>query len=154
PVADPATFFVPPRSAYTPQIPLLFSTTLRENLLLGLPEADAALAQAIHTAVLDRDVAEMEQGLDTRVGARGVKLSGGQVQRTAAARMFVRAPALLVFDDLSSALDVETEHLLWERIFTNADFGMRTAESNGHLPLTSNGNGHVGNGHAAPAHPD
>jgi ATP-binding cassette subfamily B protein len=45
-----------------------------------------------------------------------VKLSGGQIQRAAAARMFVRQPQLLVFDDLSSALDVETERLLWERI--------------------------------------
>jgi ATP-binding cassette subfamily B protein len=47
----------------------------------------------------------------------GVRLSGGQVQRSAAARMFVRSPELLVFDDLSSALDVETERLLWERLF-------------------------------------
>jgi ATP-binding cassette subfamily B protein len=51
------------------------------------------------------------------VGARGVKLSGGQAQRAAAARMFVRQPELLVFDDLSSALDVETERQLWERLF-------------------------------------
>src|SRR5687768_18364167 len=51
------------------------------------------------------------------VGARGVKLSGGQAQRTSAARMFIREPELLVFDDLSSALDVETERQLWERIF-------------------------------------
>ena len=51
------------------------------------------------------------------VGARGVKLSGGQAQRSAAARMFVREPELVVFDDLSSALDVETESQLWERIF-------------------------------------
>jgi ATP-binding cassette subfamily B protein len=51
------------------------------------------------------------------VGPKGVKLSGGQIQRTAAARMFVREPELLVFDDLSSALDVETERKLWERIF-------------------------------------
>jgi ATP-binding cassette subfamily B protein len=50
-----------------------------------------------------------------------VKLSGGQVQRTAAARMFVRQAELLVFDDLSSALDVETEHLLWERLFEQKD---------------------------------
>jgi ATP-binding cassette, subfamily B, bacterial len=53
------------------------------------------------------------------VGPKGVKLSGGQIQRTAAARMFVREPELLVFDDLSSALDVETERSLWERIFEN-----------------------------------
>ena len=50
------------------------------------------------------------------IGPRGVKLSGGQVLRTAAARMFVRNPELLVIDDLSSALDVETEQKLWERL--------------------------------------
>jgi ATP-binding cassette subfamily B protein len=59
----------------------------------------------------------MENGLDTVIGAKGVKLSGGQKQRTAAARMFVRQPELLVFDDISSALDVETEQVLWERVF-------------------------------------
>ncbi len=68
-------------------------------------------------AVMERDLAELENGLDTVVGPRGVKLSGGQAQRTAAARMLVRQPELLVFDDLSSALDVETERLLWERLF-------------------------------------
>ena len=52
------------------------------------------------------------------IGSRGVKLSGGQKQRTAAARMFVREPELMVFDDLSSALDVNTESLLWERLFS------------------------------------
>jgi ATP-binding cassette subfamily B protein len=61
-------------------------------------------------------VPKLEQGLDTVVGPRGVKLSGGQMQRSAAARMFVRQPDLLVFDDLSSALDVETERTLWARI--------------------------------------
>jgi ATP-binding cassette subfamily B protein len=66
---------------------------------------------------MERDLAELEDGLDTLVGPRGVKLSGGQLQRTAAARMLVREAELLVFDDLSSALDVETERLLWERLF-------------------------------------
>ena len=57
------------------------------------------------------------------MGPRGVKLSGGQIQRTAAARMLVRRPELYVFDDLSSALDVETEKTLWARLFgfTNSD---------------------------------
>jgi ATP-binding cassette subfamily B protein len=59
----------------------------------------------------------MDQGLETVVGSRGVRLSGGQMQRAAAARMFVRAPELLIFDDLSSALDVETERQMWERLF-------------------------------------
>ncbi len=116
-VHDPATFFLPPRSAYTPQVPRLFSDTLKENILLGLHEEQADLRRAIYTAVLERDVASFEHGLETVIGTRGVKLSGGQAQRTAAARMLAREAELLVFDDLSSALDVETEQLLWERLF-------------------------------------
>lgn len=115
-VDDPARFFVPPRTAYTAQIPHLFSATLKENILLGLSEQQVDLGAALHTAVMAPDVAVLEHGLDTEVGTRGVKLSGGQIQRAAAARMFVRDAELLVFDDLSSALDVETEQLLWERL--------------------------------------
>ena len=77
----------------------------------------ANLQAAVWAAVLEQDVEELEHGLDTLVGPRGLRLSGGQVQRTVAARMFVRRPELLVFDDLSSALDVETEQTLWERLF-------------------------------------
>lgn len=117
PVEDPGVFFVPPRSAYTPQVPRLFSETLRENLLLGRPEKPAALDRAIQAAVLEQDVVALARGLDTLVGPRGMKLSGGQVQRAAAARMFMREAELLVFDDLSSALDVETEAQLWTRLF-------------------------------------
>ena len=117
PVQDPAAFFVPPRCAYTSQVPRLFSESLRDNLLMGRPEADTRLDDAIHLAVLEEDVARFEHGLDTVVGPRGVKLSGGQRQRAAAARMFARDPELLVLDDVSSALDVETERQLWERAF-------------------------------------
>ncbi|MBT5828869.1 MAG: ABC transporter ATP-binding protein [Candidatus Latescibacteria bacterium] len=117
PVTDPKTFFIPPRCAYTPQIPHLFSETLRDNILLGLPDDKDALEQAIHNGVMETDIPTLEDGLDTIVGPRGVKLSGGQIQRAAAARMFIRNPELLVFDDLSSALDVETERLLWTRVF-------------------------------------
>jgi ATP-binding cassette subfamily B protein len=66
---------------------------------------------------MDRDLEQLDDNLETMVGSRGVKLSGGQMQRTAAARMFIREPELVVFDDLSSALDVDTEKQLWERIF-------------------------------------
>jgi ATP-binding cassette subfamily B protein len=117
PVADPAAFMVPPRCAYTPQAPRLFSETLRENILLGLPEAEVDLPRAIFLSVLERDIGQLEAGLETLVGPRGVRLSGGQIQRAAAARMLVRVPELLVFDDLSSALDVETERTLWQRLF-------------------------------------
>ena len=116
PVDDLAAFFRPPRCAYTAQVPRLFSDSLRENILLGLPEQRIDLDNAIYQAVFEQDVAALEHGLDTLVGPRGVRLSGGQVQRAAAARMFVRQPELLVFDDLSSALDVETEQALWQRI--------------------------------------
>jgi ATP-binding cassette subfamily B protein len=121
PVEKPDDWFTPPRCAYTAQTPRLFSYTLRTNILLGLSADDDALMQAIRLAVLERDLGELEEGLETKVGAKGVKLSGGQIQRAAAARMFVRAPELLVFDDLSSALDVETERLLWARIFERRD---------------------------------
>ncbi|MGH2592264.1 MAG: ABC transporter ATP-binding protein, partial [Anaerolineae bacterium] len=115
-VDDPAAFFRPPRCAYTAQAPRLFSDTLRDNILLGWPVDHADLASAIHRSVLEPDIAALDKGLDTLVGPRGIRLSGGQAQRAAAARMFVRDPELLVFDDLSSALDVETERTLWERL--------------------------------------
>jgi ATP-binding cassette subfamily B protein len=116
-IDDLPTFMVPPRCAYIAQTPRLFSESLRDNILLGLPESQVDLPGAIHAAVLEDDIAGFAQGLDTLLGPRGTRLSGGQAQRAAAARMFVRAPELLVFDDLSSALDVETEAQLWERVF-------------------------------------
>jgi ATP-binding cassette subfamily B protein len=114
PVDDPSQVLVPPRSAYVAQVPRLFSEPLADEVLLGVT-ADG-LEEAIRLACLDDDVAWMPDGLDTVVGARGVRLSGGQIQRTAAARAFVRRPELLVIDDLSSALDVETEARLWRHL--------------------------------------
>lgn len=116
-VEHPASFFVPPRSAYTAQVPHMFSDSLRENILMGVPEQEEHLKQALDLAVLEPDIAEMPQGLDTMIGPRGVRLSGGQIQRASAARMFARSAELFMVDDLSSALDVETEALLWQRIF-------------------------------------
>ncbi len=116
-VKRPDEFLVPPRCAYTSQVPRLFSESLRDNVLMGLRESKVDLEAAIRSAVLEKDLLDLEKGLDTIIGPRGVKLSGGQQQRTAAARMFIRDPELLVIDDLSSGLDVETEHLLWDRLF-------------------------------------
>lgn len=112
-VTDPIAFFTPPQSAYTAQVPRLFSETLRNNILLGLSEQGVDVPGALRTAVLENEFTD----LDILLGPRGMNISGGQAQRTAAARMFVRAAELLVLDDLSSALDVHTENLLWERVF-------------------------------------
>jgi len=128
PVIAPAEFFIPPQSAYTPQAPQLLSASLQDNLLLGVTTADGKLDQAIRQAVFEEDLAAMPDGLATVIGPKGVRLSGGQAQRTAAARMFVRRPELIVVDDLSSALDINTEQTLWDRLFT------LTAQGNGHQP--------------------
>ena len=120
-VTDPATFMTPPHCAYTAQAPVLFSETLRQNLLLGLPESSVDLPSALRAAVLEHDLALLGDGLETLVGPNGVRLSGGQVQRAAAARMFVREAELVVVDDLSSALDVETERHIWDRLFQRPD---------------------------------
>lgn len=119
-VEDPATFFTPPHSSYTAQVPRLFSESLRDNVLIGEPAGetgDEHLQRAMHLAAMGPDVAVLEHGFDTLVGNRGVKLSGGQVQRASAARMFARGSDLLIFDDLSSALDVATERQLWRSLF-------------------------------------
>ncbi len=115
-VRDPRSFFRPPRSAYAPQVPHLFSDKLSNNVLMGLPENEVDLEAAIKAAVLEEDLHDLEKGMETIIGPKGTKLSGGQQQRTAVARMLVRQTELLVFDDVSSALDVETERQLWEAL--------------------------------------
>lgn len=120
-IEDPASFLVPPRSAYTPQIPRLFSDTLAYNISLRERATGSVVHSAARLAVLDRDLDRLAAGIETMVGARGVKLSGGQIQRSAVARMFATEADLLVFDDLSSALDLHTEAELWERLFEHRE---------------------------------
>jgi len=114
PVDDPSTVLVPPRAAYLPQVPRLFSEPLGNTILLGA--AGDGLEHALWLTCLDEDLARMPDGTGTVIGPRGLRLSGGQIQRAGAARALVRSPQLLVVDDLSSALDVETEARLWERV--------------------------------------
>ena len=123
PVSDLAAHMVPPRVAYVPQVPKLFSATLRDNLTLGRDTPEDLLAHGVRVAAFDGDVAEMPDGLDTMVGPRGVRLSGGQLQRAATARALITGASFLVFDDLSSALDARTEHLLWQRLLADRDGG-------------------------------
>lgn len=116
PIADRAAFFVPPQCAFVAQVPRLFAESLADNLRLGHPIGDDELADAIALAAFDDDVAGFPERLGTRIGARGVRLSGGQAQRAAAARALAQRPGLLVLDDLTSALDAETEQALWDRL--------------------------------------
>jgi ATP-binding cassette subfamily B protein len=120
-IHKPDEVFTPPRIAYSPQIPHFFSATVEENILLGKDKDKSSIEKAISLAVMEKDVENLEKGIDTAIGTNGVKLSGGQQQRLSAARMFVRDAELFVFDDISSALDVETEGVLWTRLFEKKD---------------------------------
>lgn len=130
-VEDPSIVFVPPRVSYLPQVPRLFSETLADTVLLGIDAA--GIDDAFTLARLDTDLAALPEGRRTMVGPKGVRLSGGQVQRAAAARALVRQPELLIVDDLSSSLDVDTEASLWDGIFAGAQ-GNLTVLAVSHRP--------------------
>ena len=114
-IADRAAFLVPPNAAFLPQVPQLISDSVGDNVSLGPAAADAIIA-ALRVAAIEDDVAAMPSGLDTLIGPRGLRLSGGQRQRLATARALVHRPELVVLDDLSSAVDVETELSLWDNL--------------------------------------
>lgn len=113
-LVDRGAFLVPPNAAFLPQVPQLISDSVADNIFLGDVDHDR-LVESLMLAELDEDIAAMPAGADTMIGPRGLRLSGGQRQRLAAARAVVHQPEFVVLDDLSSALDVETELRLWER---------------------------------------
>ncbi|RMI08731.1 ATP-binding cassette domain-containing protein, partial [Cellulomonas triticagri] len=112
PVTDPQAFLRPGRVAHVAQVPRVLSGTFADNVRLDHPrEVDGPLA----AARMAEDVAEAG-GPDALVGHRGVRLSGGQVQRLALARALATDAELLLADDVSSALDASTEIELWQSL--------------------------------------
>lgn len=93
-----------------PQDTVLFNDTLRNNLLYAFPEAsNDELKRVIDMAQLDSFIQQCPDGLETLVGERGLKLSGGEKQRLSIARMLLKRPAIMVFDEATSSLDSRTE---------------------------------------------
>ena len=116
---DRQAFLVPPNCSFLPQVPQLISDSVADNIVLGRINGQAdqtRLAVALELAAISEDIAAMPDGTDTLIGPRGLRLSGGQRQRVAAARALVHAPELIILDDVSSALDVETELQLWSNL--------------------------------------
>lgn len=103
--------------AYVPQGNLLLSGTLRENLTITNPGAgEEAIRRAVYVSGMEEYLAQLPQGLDTVVGENGVGLSEGQAQRLAIARAILSGAPILLLDEITSALDGETERLVLERI--------------------------------------
>lgn len=96
-----------------PQDTVLFNDTLGDNIRYGKPGADAdALWEVVGLAHLEHFVQSLPEGLETRVGERGLKVSGGEKQRVAIARMLLKQPTLMVFDEATSSLDSASEHAI------------------------------------------
>jgi ATP-binding cassette subfamily B protein len=114
-IDDPGAFLVPPNAAFLPQVPQLVSDSVSDNVSLG-PMDEQAIAMALELAAISDEVAAMPEAAETLIGPRGLRLSGGQRQRLATARALVHRPELVVLDDLSSAVDVETELRLWQNL--------------------------------------
>jgi len=102
---------------YVPQEPILFSDTVRNNIVFGRENiSEDVLEWAVEVAQLADDLSTFPKGLDTAIGTRGMSISGGQKQRLGLARALVGKPKLLILDDCTSALDSRTEAALWERL--------------------------------------
>ncbi|ANU26024.1 ABC transporter ATP-binding protein [Planococcus versutus] len=96
---------------------ILFSDSVKTNILMGKPEAtDEEVIAAAKAANADAFISQLPEGYDTKVGERGVKLSGGQKQRVAIARVFLKNPPILILDEATSALDLESEALIQESL--------------------------------------
>jgi ABC-type multidrug transport system fused ATPase/permease subunit len=121
---------------FVPQSTCLIDDTVRRNIAFGVPDDridTEAVWRVLHAVRLAEFVRDLPEGLDTPLGERGVRLSGGQVQRIGLARALYRDPAVLVLDEPTSALDVATERQVLESIRAH---GPRTVLLVAHRPST------------------
>ncbi|CAD2079596.1 multidrug ABC transporter permease/ATP-binding protein [Phocicoccus schoeneichii] len=117
PISDISRSDFREKIGYVSQDNILFSKTVRENILFGKQDAtEEELQEAIKMSALDQDIENMPNGLDTLVGEKGIALSGGQKQRVSIARSFIKNPDILILDDALSAVDAMTESRIIENI--------------------------------------
>ncbi|KDN47176.1 P-loop containing nucleoside triphosphate hydrolase protein [Tilletiaria anomala UBC 951] len=124
------------RIALVTQEPVLYSASIRDNLVLGLPkdlmlsQTQGELEKAIHVAMREANIHQtiegLPEGLETHIGSRGVQLSGGQRQRLVLARSLLRRPALLLLDEATSSLDARSERLIQTALDSGATTSQRT----------------------------
>lgn len=124
---------IPPYGSYTSQVPELFSDSIKNNVTLEKGNDFELIKKSYNDAILLDDINRYDLKDETIIGNKGVKLSGGQKQRVAIARMLYNESEIFILDDVSSALDVNTEIELWEKI-ANRDKTI-LAVSNKHVCL-------------------
>ena len=107
--------------AYSSQTPHFFSATIKENIELGNEYSNEHIYSSVYDVVFDKDIEDFTTGMEQVIGNNGVKLSGGQQQRLSLARMIVKDSPICIIDDISSALDVKTSALLWNRLFAKKE---------------------------------
>ena len=119
PISDYIRHDIESLIGYVPQEHLLFSRSVRENILFGKPTASQKQVDvAVAIAAFSQDLERMSEGYDTLIGEKGVAISGGQKQRVSIARAMIKEPELLILDDALSAVDARTERIIIENIQT------------------------------------